>query len=108
MKVQITDKHIKSCRPEGRYNPVDIALIDTDCFEEIRVRPFGEQRYVADVDGIAVPLPTRICRALVDFESGRGMKAQMFEFPIEREMSKMEDDLFLETMESFDYGGEWM
>lgn len=108
MKVKITEKHIQSCRPEGRYTPVDIALIDTDCFEEIKVRLIAEQRYVADVDGIAVPLPTKICRAIVDFESGRGMKPQQFEFPIEREMSKMEDDLFLETMESFDFGGEWL
>ena len=108
MKVQITDKHVKSCRPEGRYTPVEIALIDTDCFEEIAVRPFGEQRFVAEVDGVVVPLPTRICRAMVDFQSGRGMKAQSFEFPIEREMSKMEDELFLETIEPFDFGGDWI
>ncbi|MDP5168968.1 MAG: hypothetical protein NWR72_01890 [Bacteroidia bacterium] len=106
MKVQITDKHIKSCKPEGRYTPVDIALIDTDCFEEIRIRPHGEQRFVADVDGVVVPIPTRICRAIVDFQAGRGMKPQAFEFPIEREMSKMEDSLFLEAMEPLDLG-DW-
>lgn len=108
MKIQITDKHIKSCRPEGKYNPVEIALIDTDCFEDIRVRSFGEQRFVADVDGLVVPIPTRICRALVEFQSGRGMKPQSFEFPIEREMSKLEDSIFMETVETFDFGGDWM
>ncbi len=108
MKIQITDKHIKSCRPEGRYNPVEIALIDTDCFEDMLIRSFGEQRFVVEVDGVVVPLPTRVCRALVDFQSGRPMKPMTFEFPIEREMSKMEDSLFLETIDPFDFSGEWL
>ncbi len=107
MKVQITEKHIRSCQPEGRYNPVDVALIATDCFDDVQVRPRGEQRFVAEVDGVVVPLPTRLCRALLDFQAGRGMQAQVFEFPIEREMAKMEDSMFLETIEPFDFGNDW-
>lgn len=108
MKVHITEKHIKSCRPEGRYTPVDIALIDTDCFEEINVKPRGEQRFVAEVDGVTVPLPTRLCRALVDFAAGRGMKPHTFEFPIEREMAKIEESYLLEPVDGFDMDLDWI
>ncbi len=107
MKVQILESHIKSCRPDGRYTPVEIALIATDCFEEVRLRQRGEQRYVATVDGIKVPIPSRVCRAIVDFKDGRGMEPQTFEFPIEREMAKIEDSIFLEAIEPFDLGNDW-
>lgn len=100
MKVIITNQHIKAAKlSDGRLSPIEAALNDMDCFQEIFLKAKGEMgTFELEVDGMKIQLPTKAQKNLQKFLDTGEMKAFSFDLPMENEMFEG-DEL---TMESFE------
>lgn len=100
MKVIITNQHIKAAKlSEGRLTPIEVALIDMDCFQEISITEKEETgEFILELDGMKTPLPKKAQKNLGTFLEQGEMKAFNFDLPVENEMFGSED-LMMESFE---------
>ncbi|MDW3651504.1 MAG: hypothetical protein R8P61_30775 [Bacteroidia bacterium] len=100
MKVIITKQHIKAAKlSEGRITPIEVALNDMDCFQEISLKEQEETgNFLLELDGMKMDLPKKASTQLRNFMETGEMKAFNFDLPMEEEIFVGEDLL----MESFE------
>ena len=100
MKVIITNQHIKAAKlSEGRLTPIEVALNDMDCFQEISLKAKEETGvFILELDGMKTQLPKKAEKNLQTYLEQGEMKAFSFDLPMENEMYGGEEL----TMESFE------
>lgn len=105
MKVSVTKRHISSAkRSEGRLTPIEVAVIDLDCFEEINLLATSPSGYSLEVDGNRVKLPRSVQTALESWETQADMKPVSFELPIDDPFLTSEDLLLDQFDDGLDFG----
>jgi len=100
MKVIITNQHIKAAKSsEGRITPIEIALEDMDCFQEISLTAKGDtHEFILELDGMKLQLPKKAQKNLHTFIDEGKMKAFSFDIAMENEQYS-EEDLLMESFE---------
>ena len=106
MKVTITSSHIKAAKlSKGKITPVEVALIDLDCFEEIYLSQNENGKYNLLIDGESVKLPRSIQQALKKFDEIGEMNSTSFDLPVENnDFFSEEDSLFEPIDDGFSFG----
>ncbi|MEM7371514.1 MAG: hypothetical protein AAF587_23070 [Bacteroidota bacterium] len=105
MKVSVTKRHITSAkRSEGRLTPIEVAVMDLDCFAEINLLASSPSGYSLEVDGSRVKLPRSVQTALEVWEIQGDMKPVSFDLPIEDPFLSSEDLLLDNFDEGLDLG----
>ncbi|MFK7922784.1 MAG: hypothetical protein AB8H47_12545 [Bacteroidia bacterium] len=104
MKVKISRRNIiTALESQGKRSPVEIAVMELDCFEEVRLSRPSANRFRLEVDGQNVKLDNKVQKALVRFYDTEEMEPINFDLPLEEEMLLGGGELFVETMDDF-YG----
>lgn len=104
MKVKISHRNIiTASESQGQYSPLEIAVMELDCFEEVRLNRPSANRFRLEVDGQNVKLESKVQKALVRFYDTQEMSPLSFDLPLEEEMLLGEGEFFVETMDDF-YG----
>ncbi|MEM6801549.1 MAG: hypothetical protein AAF696_09095 [Bacteroidota bacterium] len=100
MKVIITKQHIKAAKlSEGRLTPIEVALNDMDCFQEINMKTEEETgKTTLELDGMKMDLPKKAQQALNTYMEEGEMKPFNFDLEMGDEIFVGEDLL----MESFE------
>lgn len=97
MRITVTKKHIKAAQlSQNNLSPVEIAVMELDCFEEIRLIQMENDQYLLDLDGTQVVMPQSVNRALWRFETEGIMRTLDIDLPMEEEvMDFLDQDLLL-------------
>ncbi|MEO0470693.1 MAG: hypothetical protein AAF206_13790 [Bacteroidota bacterium] len=96
MKVNITKRHIKAARlSQGRLTPVELAVNELDCFEEIAIT----ENLQLDLDGMRIALPNRIRKALNQFEESGEMSPLSFDLSLDDSLFQPSSDSLFEMMD---------
>ena len=104
MKINVTNSHITSAiRSEGKRTPVEIAILDLDCFEEIHLQRPTENRFSLTVDGNAVKLPAKVQKGLLQFYEEGEMEAMSFDLPLDEALLLGGGEVLFESMDDL-YG----
>lgn len=97
MRINITPRHISAAaNSNGRRTPVELAVMDLDCFEEISLMADGNRFYLT-LDGDRVKLPGKVGKALQQFQASQAMSPMSFNLPVESQTMDFEEfsmDLF--------------
>lgn len=106
MKVTVTKRHINAAKlSEGKRTPVELAIMEMDCFEEIGLKPEGANGFILEIDGMFVSLPRKVQNGIRKFNSTYEMNPISFDLPLENDLMFTSDDMLFEPFEdSFDYG----
>lgn len=104
MKVNVTRRNILAAlESQGKRNPIEFAVMELDCFEEIRLTRPTATRFRLEVDGQNVKLNNRVQKSLLKFQETQEMEPISFDLPLGEEMLLGGGELFVETMDDF-YG----
>lgn len=100
MKVIITNQHIKAAKlSEGRLTPIEVALNDMDCFQEISIKTQEESMdFLLELDGMKIHMPKKAQKNLQKYVNEGEMKAFSFDLPMENEIFDG-DELMMESFE---------
>ncbi|MEZ4776739.1 MAG: hypothetical protein R3D00_26420 [Bacteroidia bacterium] len=106
MKVTVTKRHINAARlSNGQRTPVELAVMEMDCFEEISLHPQGANGYGLSVDGMNVKLPKIVQKGIRKYIDKLEMDPMSFEMPLDNGLIMTKEDMLFEPFEdSFDYG----
>ncbi|MEL6594183.1 MAG: hypothetical protein AAFQ68_29035, partial [Bacteroidota bacterium] len=99
MKVTVTLRNIAVAKEsQGKRSPVEIAVMELDCFEEVRLSRPSSNRFRLEVDGQQIKLNNKVQKALLNFYEEGDMKPLSFDMPLEEEALLGGGELFMETM----------
>ncbi|MDX2248079.1 MAG: hypothetical protein SF052_14935 [Bacteroidia bacterium] len=106
MKVTVTKRHINAARlSDGKRTPIELSIMEMDCFEEVSLLPKGTNGYSLSLDGLNVSLPKIVQKSLRKYIEKLEMDPISFELPVDNGLMMSKDDLLFEPYEdSFDYG----
>ncbi len=97
MKITITKHHVLTAQEsEGQYNPVELAILNQDCFEEVR---FSEDFRNINLDGEVMVLPRRVQSALQSFAELGTMRPLSFDLEIEEPVMLVDEHFFMDEVE---------
>ncbi|MEL6670915.1 MAG: hypothetical protein AAFR61_01950 [Bacteroidota bacterium] len=99
MKVTVTKRHIQAAKLSNLRTPVEIAVMELDCFEEVSLSRKEDGSYLLHIDGERIALPKKINQELDQFAETQHMKAVNFDLPVEEDVIVGEDELFLESFD---------
>ena len=100
MKVTITNNHIRAAKlSKGKISPVEVALIDLDCFEEINLYQNENGNFNLKIDGDPVKLPRTIQNSLRKFAETGEMNTTSFDLPVGDNDFFSEEDLLFEPID---------
>ncbi|MEM6347468.1 MAG: hypothetical protein AAF927_26495 [Bacteroidota bacterium] len=104
MKVNVSRRNIAvAIESQGKRSPIEIAIIELDCFEEVRLSRPTTNRFRLEVDGQNVKLNKKVQSALLKFHETQEMEPLSFDLPLGEEMLLGGGEFFVETMDDF-YG----
>lgn len=104
MKIKVSHNNIAvALASQGKRSPVEIAVMELDCFEEVRLSRPTANRFRLEVDGQDVKLNSRVQKALLKFHETQEMDPLSFDLSLGEEMLLGGGELFVETMDDF-YG----
>ncbi len=104
MKVKVSLRNIAAAvQSEGKRSPIEIAVMELDCFEEVRLSRPTANRFRLEVDGQNVKLNNKVQKALLKFHETQEMDPISFDLPLGDDMLLGGGELFVETMDDF-YG----
>ena len=96
MKVNITKRHIKAAKlSKGGLTPVEVAVNDLDCFEEISLT----ESLQLNLDGMRISLPNRVRRALNQFSEEGEMSPLSFDLSLDDSLLQPSADSFFEMID---------
>ena len=96
MKISVNKRHIKAAQlGNGHMSPLEIAVAELDCFEEVKLYASANGSYAMEIDGIYVQLPRSVQKAVKNWESHQIMRPLDFELPINNEVYLEEDAMML-------------
>ena len=105
MLIQVTKRHIRAAQQsEGRRTPVELAIIEQDCFEEVRLMGHESRRWRVDLDGTHLSLPREVKKALDQYQDTFEMRPLKFDLPVE-EMISDDNDLMVDVFGEAAFGG---
>jgi hypothetical protein len=100
MKISVNKRHIKAAQlGNGHMSPIEIAVAELDCFEEVQLYPNANGSYAMEIDGSFVTLPRNAQKAMAKWESDQLMRPMDFELPIHNAVYLDDDALMLEGYE---------
>lgn len=102
MKISVTKKHIDAGRLSNGRTPIELAVMDLDCFEEVELKADDITGYLLEIDGLNINLSKQVQKALSSFFERQEMKPISFDLPIGSETNFSEDDLFMTVKNDFD------
>ena len=107
MHISVTKKHIKATQlSQNNLTPVEIAVMELDCFEDVRLLTLEGQQYMLDLDGMQVVMTNAVYSALAQFEEDGSMRPLEFDLPVGDSTEFVEDDFMMESFEEpLDLGG---
>lgn len=101
MKITITKQHVLSAQEsEGQYNPVELAILDQDMFEEVQTHM---DRGQMNLDGEMMPMPGKVLNALANFVETGMMRPMSFDLEIEQPVVLVDEDFFMDEMVSGEF-----
>ncbi len=104
MKVTISKRDIVSAaRSNGKWSPVEIALMDMDCFEEVRLSRPEPFQFRLDIDGNNVSLPKSVQKGLISFYEHGEMRPMSFDLVVEEDFL-MGSGVFEEMDDFYGFG----
>lgn len=84
MQISVTKRHIRAAQENiGHRTPVELAIIEQDCFEEVRLLGHESRRWRIDLDGTHLALPREVKRVLNQYQETAEMKPFTFDLPVE-------------------------
>jgi hypothetical protein len=102
MKINVSKRHIVSALgTNGKRSPIELAVMDLDCFEEIRLRHKDGYQYQLELVGETVVLPKKAQKALTNFFERGSMHAFSFELPLQSQMPFAEETLLFEAADDY-------
>jgi len=105
MKITITKRHIKAALDSnGKRTPVELAVMDEDCFEDVRLLGRETQRFMLDLDGNRIQLPAKVKKSLNAFFAEEKMKPFSFELPVEMEFGIDDGEFSLDVFQDMAFG----
>ena len=104
MRINVTPRHIKaSLSRNGQVSPIEYAIMDQDCFEEVSITMKSEQVYRLMVDGEVMDLPAKVNKALNKFSATGEMEPFSFNLALESQ-SMIYEDFSMDVFDSiYDY-----
>ncbi|MEL6134564.1 MAG: hypothetical protein AAFR59_14485 [Bacteroidota bacterium] len=109
MIISITKKNIKAAsQSDGLRTPIEVAIQELDCFEEIELRHREEGGYMLLLDGESIVLPSVATEALKNWFIHQRMSPTQFDIQLHTPDSYMADDgLMMDVLDDTldaDYG----
>ncbi|MDX1907060.1 MAG: hypothetical protein SF053_08505 [Bacteroidia bacterium] len=108
MKITVTPSHIRSARlTEGKRTPVELAVMDLECFEDVALRPLKTVGYYLELDGEKVKLPRKVQGLIQTWQETGEMEPFAFDLKPGKDVSMSPaDGLFLYNPydEGYSYG----
>ncbi|MEZ4829748.1 MAG: hypothetical protein R3C61_26210 [Bacteroidia bacterium] len=106
MKISVTKRHINAARlSNGTRTPVELAVMEMDCFEEVTLLPKGANGFMLAIDGQHIQLPKIVQKGTRKYLANQEMEPMSFELPMENALMMSREDMLFEPYEdSFDYG----
>lgn len=94
MKVTVTRRHIRAAQTSKlQRNPVEIALLEMECFEEVSLTPLANG-FALKLDGEQVKLPRKVQQAIRTFQESGEMAPLGFDIKLNHEMPVGLDGFF--------------
>ena len=104
MNIKVTARHITAAlSSEGKRTPLELAIMELDCFEEIHLQRPTENRFNLILDGNPQKLPAKVQKALLQFYEEGKMEAMSFDLPLEEELMLGGGEMLFESMDDL-YG----
>lgn len=104
MLIQVTKRHIRAAQQsKGRRTPVELAILEQDCFEEVHLQGHESRRWRVDLDGNHIALPREVKKALDQYLETQEMKSMNFDLPVE-ELAFDESDLMVDVFGEAAFG----
>ncbi|GAB4419190.1 MAG: hypothetical protein OHK0039_31360 [Bacteroidia bacterium] len=106
MKISISQRNITAAKlSKGKRTPVELAVMETDCFEEVRLRIDDTGKFRLDVDGARVKLPALVQRRLRQYHTTHEMQPFTFDLLVEGQDMFGDEELYLDAFDTgFEYG----
>ena len=102
MKINVSKKHIKlALGTKGKRSPIEIAIMDMDCFEEVHLRQVNGYQYQVELDGEVILLPKKAQKALTNYYEKGTMEAISFDLPLYEQMHFVEEEMLFEATEDY-------
>ncbi|TAE61034.1 MAG: hypothetical protein EAZ89_00970 [Bacteroidetes bacterium] len=87
MKINITKRHIKAAQlSSGKRTPVELAVMDLECFEDVRLKQLSASGYALVLDGEAVKLPRNVQKLTATFIETQEMTPFVFELKLKHDV----------------------
>lgn len=104
MNIHVTKRHIRAAQQsEGRRTPIELAIMEQDCFEEVHLLGHESRRWRVDLDGTHLALPRAVKKALDRYQDSLEMKPFTFDLPVEA-LASLEADVMLDVFGDFGVG----
>ena len=104
MRINITPRHINSATHSGgRLTPVEIAVMDLDCFEDVVLVNSANNRYHFLLDGEKVKLPAKVAKATQRFAETHTMHPMSFNLSVENQTFEF-DGFSMDLLDDLGYG----
>lgn len=106
MKIAITQRHIHAAQlSRGRRTPLEVAIMEMDCFEEVSLTGAPGQRYGLSLDGMAISLPRRVQRLLDQYAEAGEMSPFSFDLAVDNSHFVEHEDYLLDSLDlGFEFG----
>jgi len=100
MNILVSKQHIQAARlSNGQRTPIELAIMDMDCFEEVNLKILDTDLFSLELDGNAVPLTQNARTNLKKYLAGEEIKSFSFELPVDDPMMTGGDDLLFESFD---------
>ena len=98
MKISVTKRHIDAGKLSNGISPIELAIMDLDCFEDVQLRADDATGYLLEIDGLHVTLARHVQKALISFFEKQEMNPISFDLPVDNGQGFSDDDFLLEAL----------